>query len=225
MTVARLDAEGLHPLRKAAYISLSDLTAADGFLYYGSIRSGRDEVYCYDLLGLHEYRLSQSRYGAFEPSQGAYGVLLTTYDRLGYRVAQLDQPLMERVGEQRLPDNEVNPERRAWSTINLDTVRFTERVAAAQAKQSPARRFRQVLRMPHIHSWAPVAFDPYQVIDEHEIDLNLGATLLSQNLLSNTEVYDARYAYLSEQTSVGVYVSRIVGRVSVVAVGGRSAAG
>ena len=189
MTLARIDAEGLHPLRKAAYISLSDLTAADGYLYYGSIQSGRDEVYCYDLLGRREYRLSQSRYGSFDPSKGATGVLLTTYDRRGYRVAQLDNPLMELVEERQLPVNEVNPARRGWQTINLDTVRFTKQDAVEQAAQSPARRFRQLLRMPHIHSWAPVAFDPYQVIDEHEIDLNVGATLISQNLLSNTEGY------------------------------------
>lgn len=189
MTLARIDQEGLHPLRQAAYITLSDLTAADGALYYGSIASGRDEVHCYDLLAKREYRLSQSRYGAFDPAKGAYGTLCTIYDRYGYRVAQLDAPLMEPVEERRLPQNVVNPNYRGWSTIRLDTVRFTEHVAAAQAKESPSRRYRKLLHMPHIHSWAPVAFDPYQVIDEHEIELNVGATLLSQNLLSDTEGY------------------------------------
>lgn len=189
MCLARIDAQGLHPLGHAAYISLSDLRAGDGVLYFGSIASGRDEVHCYDLSQGREYRLSQSKYGAFDPAPGRYGLLLTTYDRHGYRVAQLDKPQREAVEAHTLPKNLVNPARRGWPSINLDTVRFTAAVAAEQQRCSPARRYHRLLHMPRIHSWAPVAFNPYQVIDEHEVDLNFGATLLSQNLLSNTEGY------------------------------------
>ena len=33
-----------------------------------------------------------------------------------------------------------------------------------------------------------MAFNPFDAVDEHNINLNLGVTLLSQNLLSNTEL-------------------------------------
>ena len=41
----------------------------------------------------------------------------------------------------------------------------------------------------NVHSWMPLAFNPFAAVDEHVIDDNLGVTLLSQNLLSNTEAY------------------------------------
>ena len=34
-----------------------------------------------------------------------------------------------------------------------------------------------------------MAFNPFEAVDEHNINLNLGVTLLSQNLLSNTEAF------------------------------------
>ncbi len=201
MCLARLDGDGVHPLRAPAYITLSDLRAADGVLYYGSIASGRDEVHCYDLLAQREYRLTQSKYGAFAPAPSPYGVLLTDYDRYGYAVARVERPLMQPVPEQQLPVNVVNPPRRAWQTLNLDTVRFTSETAAAIEAQSPARRFAKAEHAIKVHSWAPLAFNPFRAVDEHELELNFGATLLSQNLLSNTEAY-ASYGWNEREGSV-----------------------
>lgn len=189
MTLARIDREGLHPLFPAAYVTLSALRAADGQLYYGSIASGRDEVHRYDLASGREYRLSQSKYGAFDPAPSTNGVLMTRYDRYGYAVARITEPLSEEVERRETPINLVNPARRTWQTINLDTVRFTASDAERQAERSPARRYARVGHGVKVHSWAPVAFDPFRAVDEHEIDLNIGATLLSQNLLSNTEAF------------------------------------
>ena len=200
MALARLDSEGLHPLQPAAYITLSDLTARDGRLYFGSIASGRDEVHAYDLLERCEYRLSQSQYGAFDPSPAKGGVVLTTYDRHGYLPAKLDKPLMERVAWSETPKNLVNPARKGWQTLNLDTVRFTATEAAEQREKLPSKPFRKVLRGVNLHSWAPVAFDPFLAVDEHEIAMNLGATLLSQNLLSNTEAF-ASYGWSEAEGS------------------------
>ncbi len=187
MSIARLDREGLHTVKAAAYITLSDLRAYEGVLYYGSIASGLDEVHSLDLLDGSERRLSQSRYGSFDPMPTANGVLMTSYDRLGYRVVRLLDPLAEPVVATNVPENKVNPARRGWPTINLDTVRFTPADEAAIAKKAPAKRYSKLLHAANIHSWAPVAFDPFRAVDEHEVDLNFGATILSQNVLSNTE--------------------------------------
>ena len=201
MSIARIDREGLHAITQPAYITLSDLRAHDGMLYFGSIYSGRDEVHLYDLLQRREYRLSQSKYGSFAPAPAAGGLLMTTYDRRGYRLTRLTEALMEPVTPRSTPHNLVNPTRRTWQTINLDTVRFTAEDATRQAAASPAKRYRKGLHLAGIHSWAPVAFDPFQAVDEHEIDLNAGATILSQNLLSNTEGY-ASYGWNEREGSV-----------------------
>ena len=68
MWIGRIEpGEGLQAVTRGAYITLSDLRAADGKLYYGSIASGRDEAHCFDLGEGREYRLSTSTYGSFAP--------------------------------------------------------------------------------------------------------------------------------------------------------------
>ena len=201
MALARFDGGSLTLLTRPAYITLSDLRAADGVLYFGSIASGLDEAHRYDLATGREERLTRSPYGAFAPAPSAGGLLVTTCDRYGYRPARVVEPLAEPVAWRETPVERVNPERRAWPTINLDTVRFTAVDAARSEAAVPAKRFRRPLHALNLHSWAPVAFNPFQAVDEHETDLNLGATILSQNLLSNTEFF-ASYGWNRAQGSL-----------------------
>ena len=191
MWLGRIDCEGLHPVTWGAYITLSDLRAGGGRLYFGSISSGRDEVHCYDLVERREFRISTSKYGSFDPAPAGGGrVLLTTYDRLGYRVTeQAADSLPTVVDPARLPLNLVNPPRRRWEVVNLDTVRFTRADSVAQSGSFRRKRYAKVSNLVNVHSWMPLAFNPFAAVDEHVIDANLGVTLLSQNLLSNTEAY------------------------------------
>lgn len=190
MWIARVDGTGLAPLTRPSYVTLSDLSASAGRLYFGSIASGRDEVHCYDLASGREYRITTSAYGSFDPSAAGGEVLCTAYDRRGYRVVAhpAADSLYHAVSPRRLPDNVVNPRRRLMETVCLDTVRLTGADSLAGAAERP-RRYRKGLTLFNLHSWAPVAFDPFEVIDEHDVDLNWGATLLSQNLLSSMEAF------------------------------------
>lgn len=203
MWLGRIDAEGLHPLTRGAYITLSDLRAGNGRLYYGSIASGLDEVHCYDLLARREYRLTTSAYGSFDPSPAGDEVLVTTYDRRGYRpaVQGVDLAAATPVTASRVPVNLVNPPRKRWDVVNLDTVRYTPADAAEQARTTPSKRYRKLPHLFNVHSWMPLAFNPFSLLEEQVIDLNLGFTLLSQNLLSNTEAY-ASYGWNQNEGSL-----------------------
>lgn len=44
MWFGRIDGDGVHPVTEGAYITLSNLRAGGGRLYFGSIASGRDEA-------------------------------------------------------------------------------------------------------------------------------------------------------------------------------------
>lgn len=203
MWLGRIDCEGVHPLTRGAYVTLSDLRAGGGRLYYGSIASGKDEVHCYDLIGRREYRITTSTYGSFDPAPTAGGTLATTYDRRGFRPAvQLfsDSTLIP-VAPAPLPVDRVNPPRRRWPVVNLDTVRFTSADSVRQADGFRTKRYRKVPNLVNIHSWMPVAFDPFAAVDEHVIDVNVGVTLMSQNLLSNTEAF-ASYGWNGREGSV-----------------------
>ena len=223
MWIGRIDAEGLHAVTEGAYITLSDLRAGGGRLYYGSIASGKDEAHCWDLTTGREFRITTSTYGAFDPAPGcekvekvetagtvgtsgtagtAGTVLVTTYDRLGYRVAeQSADSAWIPVVPSRLPVNLVNPPRRRWEVVNLDTVRFTQADSLAQSADFRAKRYRKVPNLVNVHSWMPVAFNPFSLVDEQSFDLNAGITVISQNLLSNTEAY-ASYGWNRHEGSL-----------------------
>lgn len=203
MWLGRIEPDGTATqLTPGAYITLSDLSARDGRLYFGSIASGYDEVHCYDLAAGREYRLSTSVYGSFSPSaDGAGNVLMTTYDAEGYHAARQPIDTLHPVQPSRLPRDIVNPPRRKWPVANLDTVRFTAADSAASAARHRARRYSKPLHLFKVHSWMPVAVNPFKLIDEHDIDVQLGVTLVSQNLLSSAESY-LSYAWNQAEGSV-----------------------
>ena len=186
-------------ITQGAYITISDLRAKDGVLYFGSIQSGKDEVHCYDLRTSTEYRISASTYGSFAPMPNDKNeVVMTTYDRYGYHLAKQEVvcDTLPKVEYSKLPINLVNPQRKQWNTINLDTVRFIgvdSMRMQAQNDNNTKRNRRKVLRdkrysgpahLFNIHSWAPVSYDPFALSEEGALDFNLGATIMSQNILS-----------------------------------------
>lgn len=191
MWFGAIDTHGrMSRLTRGAYITLSDLRARDGKLYYGSIASGKDEAHLFDRASGREYRLTCSAYGSFGPYPRLRGgIVATTYSARGYALSVQERPEMIPVATSQLPVNLVNPPRKQWQLINLDTVRFTAADSLRSHERHPSRRYRKALHAVHIHSWTPVAFDPFDAVDEQRVHLNWGATLLSQNLLSNTEAF------------------------------------
>ena len=181
-----------------SYITLSDLRAKDGVLYFGSIQSGKDEVHCYDLRTDTQYRISGSTYGSFSPMPNdSSKVVMTTYDRYGYHLAEqkVVRDTLPKVAHSKLPINLVNPQRKKWNTINLDTVRFVGVDSMmAQAKRATNtkkslrdKRYSGPAHLFNIHSWAPVSYDPFALSEEGALDFNLGATIMSQNILSTAD--------------------------------------
>ncbi len=189
MWIGRVNEDGTtSQLTKSAYITISDLQARDGILYFGSIESGKDEVHCYNLDSGEEFRISTSKYGSFSPMPISQNeILMTTYDSQGYHLARqrIDSSRLVRVQYSSLPRNVVNPPRKVWNTVNLDTVRFDSTVAKQQHKLKP-RRYSKFTHLFNVHSWAPASYDPF-TLTEGQIDFNLGVTVMSQSLLSNAE--------------------------------------
>lgn len=177
-------------LTRAAYVTLSDLRAEGGRLYFGSIRSGRDEAHVLDLASGREWQLTESSYGSFDPAPAGDRLIVTTYGEGGYLLAE--QPLDSTVCEvewAQLPTDLVNPPRPRMEVANLDTVRVDEAALRAQSEQTPSRRYRKGLSYFKVHSWAPVSIDLFDVIDNMTFDPQLGATIISQNLLSSVTSY------------------------------------
>jgi hypothetical protein len=125
---------------------------------------------------------------------------MTTYDRYGYHIAEqkVVRDTLPKVAPSKLPINLVNPPRKKWNVINLDTVRFAgvEEMKAQMASENKKRNKTNSLRdkrysgpahLFNIHSWAPVSYDPFSLSEEGALDFNLGATVMSQNILSTAD--------------------------------------
>ena len=185
------DNGNLHQLTRGAYITISDLRAKDGVLYFGSIASGKDEIHCYDIAEGREYRLTESKYGSFGSSPLDNGdIAMTSYDSNGYHLAtQPANKIRKAVEPQLLPANTVNPPRIKWDVANLDTVRFTAVDSVISHEKYRSRRYHKGLYLFNIHSWAPVSYNPFEIVEEGLVRFNLGATVMSQNLLSDSEMF------------------------------------
>lgn len=188
MHIATLDNGELRAVTRPAYTTLSDLRAKDGKLYFGSIASGRDELHYFDIATGKEYQLSTSTYGSFSPAPYFdNSVIATSYDKRGY------MPVMQTITTDRevkyrpMPETTLLPTSKPWGVVNLDTVRLTKSATDSIAAKKPARRFSRLAHGINIHSWAPLSYDPYAIVEERKVAFNLGATIMSQNILSNTE--------------------------------------
>ena len=128
-------------------------------------------------------------------------MLLTTYDRLA---AWREQPTdslgwpSSRHGCRRIGST---PPRRRWEVVNLDTVRFTQADSLAQSADFRAKRYRKPPQSGECPQLDARGVQSFALVDEQTIDLNAGMTIISQNLLSNTEAY-ASYGWNHHEGSL-----------------------
>ena len=186
-----------------AKITLSDLRAGEGRLYFGSIAEGKDEAHMIDLRTGTEYRLTDSRYGAFSPAPqpGGEKVAVTVYDRNGYRPAIQHTDGATEVATGYLPMNTVSPLLTRWEVADIGSVVFTEEDLARSKEERPARRYGQLSHMFNVHSWAPIYFEPENIINGTDFNVHAGATLVSQGLLGNA-ASSLGYGYTTEGNSL-----------------------
>ena len=203
MSLARIDSEGVERLSEPRYVTLSDLKASQGRLFYGSILSGKDEAHCFNLLERKEYQLTRSEYGAFDPSLSVdrKTLFLTSYDHLGYGLASQAFEEKTQVYGRQTPRNQVNPQRRLPRFFPLDSLRFTAQDSVAFVSKTKTKRYRKSTHLFKVNGWLPVGFDPFEAVDEHRLDLNVGLTLVSQNLLSSAEAF-AAYGWNRDEGSI-----------------------
>ncbi len=175
-------------ITKPAFVTINNLRAKDGVLYFGSIASGKDEIHSLDLASNKEFQLSESEYGSFQPASIDKSLYMTTYNRYGYHLAkQSSEHSITTTQWSKTPINLVNPPHKKWDMVNLDDVRFDSVAMVSSEQKYKAKRYSKFTNLAHAHSWAPVSFNPFTLISEMDLNFDLGATLISQNLLSSCD--------------------------------------
>ncbi|MDR0509696.1 MAG: DUF2268 domain-containing protein [Rikenellaceae bacterium] len=182
---------GFAQVTDPAHITIANLRASRGRLYFNSIASGRDEAHCFELDSEREYRISNSTYGSFSPmSIDGKNIVMTTYTREGYRLAvqNIERAQLEEVDPSPVPSDRINPLRRKWNVFNVDDVRVSSE------PEAPVKKYRSLLHSFRFHSWAPLYFEPDNVLSGYLPTIYAGVTLMSQNTLGNTNA-TLQYAY------------------------------
>ncbi|MDL2230659.1 hypothetical protein LJB87_02580 [Alistipes sp. OttesenSCG-928-L06] len=196
----RPESNGLYPITEPSFVTINHLTAADGKLFFNSIRSGIDESHFFDLETRQEYRISTSKFGtvmpSYDPATGT--VVQASYRCGGYLLSTQKLSETEFYPHSPLPENRVNPSMADLGLPNLDTMRL---FAEADTKRMPSKRYRKGTHLFNVHSWAPVSFDVFDAANssDRNLELNAGVTIMSQNDLSNTEAY-LSYGYVNSQS-------------------------
>lgn len=210
MWIGAIDGQGRErKITRPSVVSVSDLTAADGRLYFSSIESGKNEVHSIDLAGRTEHQLSYSRFGSAAP-RGAGGdtTLLITKRADGDMIARavVATDTARRVDWSRMPQNKLNPTRREWDVPKLDSITVSDTTAAREmtAKGHRVKRYRRASQFFNLHSWAPLSIDPTNltnIASERNFSFPLGVTAMFQSPLSDFDGY-ATYGYINERSLV-----------------------
>ncbi len=173
-------------IKPASRVTLSDLVASNGKLYFGSIASGYDEVHSLDLSTGREERLTTSRYGSFygSPSPDGKRLAMATYDAGGYHLALSPATPQEVIANTPLPRNVVNPEVYRWEGFPcIDTFDFA--AAESASNDTTPKPYSKVGNMLNFHSWAPIYYRPEQLASGQLSNVRLGITATSASLLSD----------------------------------------
>lgn len=188
MGIYSIDGDTIKP---PTYVALNSLRARESRLFFTSTQSGLDEGHYIDIDTKQEYRITTSRYGSKSPSAATGGAIVTTYTPDGYMLAnQAINPIQ--VEQSKMPENLVNPVSAQWNVMKMDTINVADNIPKGEIK-----KYRKGANLFGVHSWAPIYYDPYSIMNEQTVDVAFGATVLSQNLLGTTEAM-LGYAYTAD---------------------------
>lgn len=181
-------------ITRPSVVTVSDLTASDGRLYFSSIQSGKNEIHTIDLLTGNEYRLTDSRFGSQAATATGDTMLFTTSRALGEMVARATTAIDSSsvVQWSRLPRNTVNPKRYQWPVAKMDTIKIEH----TQQEAKNVKRYRRFGQMFNLHSWAPVSFDGDYLMSDRDLQLALGVTAFFQSPMSDLTGF-ATYGYVN----------------------------
>ena len=179
------------------YASVSSLSHSNGAIYFESDYDGVSNIYCMrtpDLLRLapesetsimeFAHRVTNSRFGAHHPVSAPDGrVYYSNLTSDGY------EPVYTEVDVAAMPSKDSTIfVSKVWDAADKATIEQYEALyeKPSQVKYE-ARRYHKFAHLFHVHSWAPMYFNPDRIMNSSgqstQDKAALGATILSQNKL------------------------------------------
>jgi len=180
----------------SGFEDIVELCASDNYLLFRGTFSGIDNIYSLNLADNEVYRITSSRFGAFNPEISANEdrIVYSDYTSLGFNIVEADFDQSDWVALSDLPENKEQ--------LNTPTDEEESKVPAFIDTISTSLRpvpFRKYTDLFQFHSWSPFYFN-YDDPAIDNIEVSPGLSLLSQNKLG-TAVSMLAYQYnISENT-------------------------
>jgi len=188
MWIGRFDRKSgrFEHITPSSYVTVSNLTAGGGRLYFSSIASGKDEMHTLDLTTGKESRITSSRYGSLSgaaPKGDTMTVVTYGADGALLAVQPLDTARFHPVIHDAMPSSRLDPYPEDMGLPKLDTVS----VEVSDEAHLKERRFRRGASLFNVHSWMPVVLDINRLMSENTLDhIGVGANILMQDILGSS---------------------------------------
>lgn len=192
-----LDSGKWTQITPAGYSMGSTVKVASGRVFFENDHSGIDNICAVsvDENGFAQgevERLTEARFGAFDPFMDSDSLYYSRYTSKGYQINRLPADSLLSLAVDVTAVNSAGPVSQMKSTFNIDTVRVPDHLSYNTS------RYRKFPGVFHVHSWMPFYFNAdaldvatfqtyYQVV-------SLGASVMAQNTLG-TAVTHVGYRY------------------------------
>lgn len=162
---------------------ISSLRWHNGSLYFSSDLSGTDNLFRLDPTSGQLTRLTEARFGAFDPFPSAQGDSLyyARYTKQGYQLSRLATDSLLTIPTSYTDVAPANPPLVSPGAFNIDTVQVPDSLSY------PVSKYNKWAHGVRLHSWMPFYFNYDEISDisfqTYYQAVSLGATALFQNTL------------------------------------------
>jgi hypothetical protein len=182
-------------LMKPTVANITSPFFRDGSLYFESGLNGINNIYRLPVADGKAYRLTSSRFGAFQPAVSADGdtLLFADYRAKGYRIARLPLDSLEKEEA-----DFAQPARFTLAETLAEQEGFNPDASELKPVDFSPRPYRKASALFNVHSWAPIYYNVNDILNGGATDFasvaRPGVTLISQNAL-NTAITQAAWYY------------------------------
>jgi hypothetical protein len=178
-------------LYNSGYTNISELNSRGNSVYFNASFDGVDNIYSLDINDSILYKLSYSKFGAFQPdiSLDNSKLVYSDYSERGYelKINKIDQYKKVKYS---IPDNITEQSFNPGDNKNTNSPTVSQETDSSSYNVKPYSKLTHLFK---IHSWSPFYFD-YNNPQIDDPPVSPGISILSQNHLG-TAISNLSYEY------------------------------